>query len=82
MAPLTSEVVVTQQEVPLPSAPTPEPFSSFTAPLPMPEPIKEEPPLEESLVYEEDVDPSSSDLSPEVEQALLDPSPEDEAEEP
>ena len=74
-APPALDVVVTQQEIPLPPAPTPEPFSSFTAPLPMPEPVKEEPPLEESLAYEEDVDPSSGDLSPEAEQALLDPVP-------
>ena len=72
-APPASDVVVTQQEVPLPPASTPEPFSSFTAPLPMPDPVKEEPPLEESLVYVEDIDPSSSDLSSEAEQAILDP---------
>ena len=81
-APLASDVVVTQQEIPLPSALAPKPFSSFTAPLPMPEPVKEEPPLEESLAYEEDVDPSSSDLSPEAEQALLDLPLETEAEKP
>ena len=78
-APSASDVVVMQQEIPLPSAPTPEPFSTFTTPLPMPEPVRPEPPLEESLTYEveppEDVDPSSSDLSPEAEQALLDPAP-------
>ena len=45
----------------------------------MPESVKPEPPLEESLTYEveppEDVDSSSSDLSLEAEQALLDPVP-------
>ena len=89
MAPSASDVtnmVVTQQKIPLSSAPTPEPFSSFTAPLPMPEPVKPEPPLEESLTYEveppEDVDPSSSDLSPEAEQALLDPAPSAAADQP
>ena len=63
---------------------TPEPFASFTAPLPlpMPEPVKEEPPLEDTLVYEEDVNPSSSDLSPKMEQSLLDPPPEEEIEKP
>ena len=85
-APSASDVAVTQQEIPLPSAPTPEPFSSFTAPLPMPEPIKPEPPLEESLTYEveppEDIDPSSGDLSPEAEQALLDPAPSAAADQP
>ena len=86
MAPSASDVAVTQQEIPIPSAPTPEPFSSITAPLPMPEPIKPEPPLEESLTYEveppEDIDPSSSDLSPEAEQALLDPAPSAAADQP
>ena len=83
-APISADVAVTQQEIPIPAEPasatmdpisTPEPFASFTAPLPlpMPKPVKEEPPLEDTLVYEEDVDPSSSDISPEVEQSLLDP---------
>ena len=74
MTPLASDIVVTQQEVQLP--PAPAPFSSFTAPLPMPEPAKEEPPLEESLPYttgldeeEEAADPSV--LSPEDEDKLL-----------
>ena len=71
-----SDVAVTQQELTVPTEPasatvdpasTPEPFASFTAPLPLPEPVKEEPPLEDTLVYEEDVDPSSSDVSPETE---------------
>ena len=71
-------MVVTQQKIPLPDeppapVPEPEPFSSFTAPLLLPEPFKEEPPVEESLVYEEDIYPSSSELSSEAEQALLDP---------
>ena len=68
------DVVVMQQKIPLPSAPTPEPFSSFTTPLPMPEPVKPEPPLEESLTYEVEP-PEDVDLSPEAEQALLDPAP-------
>ena len=38
--------------------------------------------MEDTLVYEEDVDPSSSDLSPETEQSLLDPPPEEEIEKP
>ena len=38
--------------------------------------------MEYTLVYEEDVDPSSSDLSPEMEQSLLDPPPEEEIEKP
>ena len=87
----TSDVAVTQQELTVSTEPasatsdptsTPEPFASFTAPLPLPEPVKEEPPLEDTLVYEEDVDPSSSDLSPETEQSLLDPPPEEEIEKP
>ena len=82
----TSDVTVTQQELAvsmepasatLDPTPTPEPFASFTALLPLPEPVKEEPPLEDTLVYEEDVNPSSSDLSPEMEQSLLDPPPEE-----
>ena len=48
----------------------------------MPEPVKEEPPLEDTLVYEEDVYLSSSDVSPEMEQSLLDPPPEEEIEKP
>ena len=84
-APTSSDVAVTQEELPVLSAPaldTPAPFSSFTAPLPLPvpEPIKEEPPLEESLAYEEDVE--DSELSPEVKQALLDPSQDKEMEKP
>ena len=87
----TSDVTVTQQELTvstepasatLDPTPTLEPFASFTAPLPLPEPVKEEPPLEDTLVYEEDIDPSSSDLSPEMEQSLLDPAPEEEIEKP
>ena len=87
----TLDVTVTQQELTVSmepasatSDPTPttEPFASFTAPLPLPKPVKEEPPLEDTLVYEEDVDPSSSDLSPETEQSLLDPPPEEEIEKP
>ena len=42
--------------------------------------MKEEPPVEDTLVYEEDVDSSSSDLSPKTEQSLLDPPPEEEVE--
>ena len=61
-APSASDVVVTQQEIPLPISTYSRAFSSFTAPLPMPEPVKEEPPLEESLTYEEDIDPSSSEF--------------------
>ena len=87
------DVAVTQQELPVPTEPasatadpvsTPEPFASFTAPLPlpMPESVKEEPPLEDTLVYEEDIDPSSSDVSLETEQSLLDPPPEEEIEKP
>ena len=85
--PDSSDVAVTQQELPIPTEPasatadpvsTPEPFASFTAPLPlpMPKPVNEEPPLEDTLVYEEDVDPSSSDVSPEMEQSLMDSPPE------
>ena len=48
----------------------------------MPKPVKEEPPLEDTLVYEEDVDPSSSDMSPKTEQSLLDPPQEKEVEKP
>ena len=92
-APISVDVAVTQQEIPIPAEPasatmgpisTLEPFASFTAPLPlsMPDPVKEEPPLEDTLVYEEDVDPSSSDIGPEMEQSLLDPPPEEEIEEP
>ena len=91
--PDTTDVAVTQQELPIPTEPasatadpvsTLEPFASFTAPLPlpMPEPVKEESPLEDTLVYEEDVDPSSSDVSPKMEQSLLDPPPEEEMEKP
>ena len=85
------DVAVTQQELTVltkPASatsdptPTPEPFASFTAPLPLPKPVKEEPPLEDTLVYEEDIDPSSSDLSPETEQSLLDPPPEEDIEKP
>ena len=88
---VTSDVTVTQQELTVSAkpasatsdpTPTPEPFGSFTAPLPLPELVKEEPPVEDTLVYEEDVDPSSSDLSPETEQSLLDPPPEGEVEKP
>ena len=81
----TSDVAVTQQELTVSTEPasatsdptsTLEPFASFTAPLPLPKPVKEEPPLEDTLVYEEDVDPSSSDdsddMSPKMEQSLLD----------
>ena len=87
----TSDVAVTQQELTVSTEPAsatsdptsiPEPFASFTAPLPLPEPVKEEPPLEDTLVYEEDVDPCSSDLSPKMEQSLLDPPPEEEIEKP
>ena len=87
----TSDVTVTQQELTASmepasatSDPTPtlEPFASFTALLPLPKPVKEESPLEDTLVYEEDVDPSSSDLSPKTEQSLLDPPPEEEIEKP
>ena len=83
--PTSSDVAVTQEELPIPSTPasdTPAPFSSFTATLPLaiPKPVKEEPPLEESLAYEEDVE--ESDLSPEAEQALLDPPQDTEMEKP
>ena len=87
----TSDVTVTQQEPTVPAepasatsdpTPTPEHFASFTAPLPLPKPVKEEPPVEDTLVYEEDINPSSSDLSPETEQSLLDPPPEEEIEKP
>ena len=88
---VTLDVTVTQQELTVsvkPASatsdptPTPEPFASFTAPLPLPRPVKEEPPVEDTLVYEEDVDPSSSNLSPETEQSLFDPPPEEEVEKP
>ena len=87
----TSDVTVTQQELTVlvqPASatsvptPTPEPFASFTAPLPLPELVKEEPPVEDTLVYEEDIIHSSSDLSPKTEQSLLDPPPEEEVEKP
>ena len=92
-APISVDVAITQQEISILTEPastttdpisTPEPFVSFTAPLPlpMPEPVKEEPPLEDTLVYEEDIDPSSSDVSPKMEQSLLDPLPEEEIEKP
>ena len=70
---VTSDVTVTQQKLTVSAkpasatsdpTPTPEPFASFTAPLPLPKLVKEEPPVEDTLVYEEDIDPSSSDLSP------------------
>ena len=70
---VTSDVTVTKQKLTVSAkpasatsdpTPTPEPFASFTAPLPLPKPVKEEPPVEDTLVYEEDIDPSSSDLSP------------------
>ena len=48
-------------------------FCKLYSSLPLPKPVKKEPPVEDTLVYEEDVDPSSSDLSPETEQSLLDP---------
>ena len=89
--PDSSDVTVTQQELTVLTEPasatadpafTSEPFASFTAPFPLPKPVKEEPPLEDTLVYEEDVDPSSSDVSPETEQSLLDPPPEEEIEKP
>ena len=91
--PTPTEVSVTQQEILIPATPTsasqeptftPKPFASFTAslPLPTPKPLEEEPPLEDTLVYEEDVDPSSSDMSPEMEQSLLDPPQEKETEKP
>ena len=56
--PDSSDVAVTQQELTVSTEPasatsdpasTPEPFASFTAPLPLPEPVKEEPPLEDTL---------------------------------
>ena len=86
----TSDVTVTQQEPTVLAEPasatsdptsTPEPFASFTAPLPLPEPVKEEPPVDDTLVYE-DIDPPFSDLSPEMEQSLLDPPPEEEIKKP
>ena len=91
--PISADVVTTQQEISILTEPasatmdpisTLEPFASFTAllPLPMPKPVKEEPLLENTLVYEEDVDPSSSDVSPKMEQSLLDPPPEEEIEKP
>ena len=52
--PDSSDVAVTQQELTISTEPasaradpasTLEPFASFTAPLPLPEPVKEEPPL-------------------------------------
>ena len=52
---VTSDVTVTQQELTVsvkPASatsdptPTPELFASFTAPLPLPEPVKEEPPVD------------------------------------
>ena len=87
----TLDVTVTQQELTVSAepasvtsdpTPTREPFASFTAPLSLPKLVKEEPPVEDTLVYEEDVDPSSSDLSPKMEQSLLDPPPEEEVEKP
>ena len=91
--PASTDLAITQQEILILAMPTsatqeptstPKPFASFTASLPLttPKPVKEEPPLEDTLVYEEDVDPSSSDMSPKMEQSLLDPPQEKEVEKP
>ena len=72
--PTSTDVAVTQPEILILATPTsatqeptstPKPFASFTAslPLPTPKPVEEEPPLEDTLVYEEDINPSSSDMS-------------------